>query len=424
MSDDPLLSQALQFARSGRVAEAERAFAELLRRDPASIQANSYLATRAFLQQRYRDAAAGYEKCIALQPQSPVFRFNLGTAREKQGDLAGAIRAYLDACRLDPRDARLAMFAGAALEAAGRREDAVTMFSIGDDLDPAVRLARNRPDLDPEIRRRSAIADRAMREHFTALHEAAVAESERRSGPLPRLRSAIWTQTHDRPFEYRTPGQEPSIFYMPDLEARAITPRERLAWAAQVEAHTAVVRAEYLAAIEAGARLSPYVDARTEAPIWRELRGRQDWSSLHLFQAAKETPFAKLFPQTLQALAQADVVRVDGRPMELFFSRLRPGAHIPPHFGAANNRLTVHLPLIVPEGCSIRIGSETHVWREGELFAFDDSFEHEAWNRSSADRVVLIFESHHPDLRPEERAAIEFTFEERGRWLRERRVPS
>jgi tetratricopeptide (TPR) repeat protein len=424
MSDDLLLSQALQFVRSGRVAEAEQAFIELLRRDPDSIQANAYLATRAFLQQRYRDAAAGYEKCVALQPQSPVFHFNLGTAREKLGDLAGAIRAYLEACRLDPRDARLAMFAGAALEAAGRREDAVTMFSLGDDLDPAVRLAKDRADLDPEIRRRSAIADRAMREHFTGLHEAAVAELEHRGGDLPRLRSAIWIQTHDRRFEYRTPGQKPSLFYMPDLEARPITPRERLAWATEVEAHTAVVRAEYLAAIESGARLSPYVDARTDAPIWRNLRGRQDWSSLHLFQAAKEMPVAKLFPKTMQALAQADIVRIDGRPMELFFSRLRPGAHIPPHFGIANNRLTIHLPLIVPDGCSIRIGSEIHNWREGELFAFDDSFEHEAWNRSSSDRVVLIFESHHPDLRPEERSAIEFAFEVRGRWLRERRVPS
>jgi aspartyl/asparaginyl beta-hydroxylase (cupin superfamily) len=125
----------------------------------------------------------------------------------------------------------------------------------------------------------------------------------------------------------------------------------------------------------------------------------------------------------LRALEAADVLRIDGRPMELFFSRLRPGAHIPPHFGVANNRLTIHLPLIVPDDCSIRVGSGIHAWRTGELFAFDDSFEHEAWNRSSEDRVVLIFESHHPDLGPEERAAIEYAFEARGRWLRERNIP-
>ncbi len=64
-----------------------------------------------------------------------------------------------------------------------------------------------------------------------------------------------------------------------------------------------------------------------------------------------------------------------------------------------------------------------HDWREGEPFAFDDSFEHEAWNRSSEDRVVLIFESHHPDLSPGKRQAIEYAIEARGRWLNERRVP-
>ena len=164
---------------------------------------------------------------------------------------------------------------------------------------------------------------------------------------------------------------------------------------------------------------------RTPAsPIWRELRGNIDWSSLHLYKVAEETPFARLFPKTLKALEAADVVRVDGRPVELFFSRLKPGTHIPPHFGIANNRMTIHLPLIVPGDCEIRVGNEMHTWREGELFAFDDSFEHEAWNRSSEDRVVLIFESHHPDLSPDERRAIEYAIEARGRWLKERRVPA
>lgn len=427
------LAHALQLARSGRVGEAELAFRELLRRNPDCVEAHAFLATRAFMQRRFRDAATGYEKCVALRPGSAAFHFNLGTARDGLGDRAGAVEAYLNAYRLNPQDSRIALFAGAALEAAGRREDAATLFSLGDDIDPAVPLARNRPELDPEIRRRSVIADRVMREHFTRLHQAAVDEAEQRLAAaggdtaghdLSRVQPAIWTQTHDGPVAFRTPSQQPGIFYMPDLEARAITPRERLPWAAAIEAQTAGIRDEYLAAVQAGAQLLPYVEAGTPDPVWHELRGRQDWSALHLFKAAHETPFAKLFPRTLRALECADVVRIDGNPMELFFSRLQPGAHIPPHFGAANNRLTIHLPLIVPGDCSIRIGSELHVWQEGELFAFDDSFEHEAWNRSTADRVVLIFESHHPDLRPEERDAVEYVFEARGRWLRERRIPS
>ena len=87
---------------------------------------------------------------------------------------------------------------------------------------------------------------------------------------------------------------------MPDLEARRITPRERLPWASLIEEATADIRAEYLAAMKGGAQMSPYVEANVHAPIWQELRGRLDWSSLHLFKGAQETPFAKLFPQTLK----------------------------------------------------------------------------------------------------------------------------
>ena len=126
-------------------------------------------ATRDFRAGRYREAAAAYAHCVGLSPGSPALHFNLATAREMQGDLPGAIRAYLEAWRLDPSEARIALFAGAALEAAGRREDAATMFSLGDDLDLAVRRAKDNPSMDPEIRRRSAIADRVMREHFISL---------------------------------------------------------------------------------------------------------------------------------------------------------------------------------------------------------------------------------------------------------------
>lgn len=396
--------------------------------ETATVAAIAVEATRAFVQRRYAEAAAGYERCIALMPREPAFHFNLGTAREKQGELARAVDAYLAAWRLNPKDARLALFAGAALEAAGRREDAAVLFSLGDDIDLAVRRAKDRPDIDPEIRQRSATADRVMREHFTQLHEAAVSAFERDAaggGPpdVGRVRSAIWVQTHDRPFKYLAPSQKPSLFYVPDLPAMPVVPRERLSWASAVEARTAEVREEYLAAVATGAALSPYVDAATRGPIWQNLRGKLDWSSLHLYKVGAETPFVKLFPKTLAALEAADVVRLEGRPVELLFSRLLPGAHIPPHFGTGNHRITVHLPLIVPGDCEIRVGSARHAWREGELFAFDDSYEHEAWNRAGKDRVVLIFEAHHPDLRPEERAAIERAIGAREHWIKGRRVP-
>lgn len=430
-SEQDLIQRALQLAREGKPEQAEGALHDALRGHPDSLDARALLGAFAFRQHRYEEAVAAYGICARERPRNAAFQFNLGIAKERTGDLPGAIDALLAACRLNRRNWRFALFAGAALEAAGRREEAAVVFSLGDDVDPAMRAARNNPALDAEIRSRSTMADRVMREHFTRLHDRAIDEYERRavaaSGVRPdlaRVRNAIWTQTHDRPFRFRTQRQQPSIFYMPDLEARPVTPRERLPWAATIEAATSEIRGEYLAALAADVPMAPYVDASEKSPAWQGLRGNLDWSALHLYKSAQATPLLSHFRKTLQALEAADVVRVEGvKPIEMFFSRMRPGAHIPPHFGCANNRLTVHLPLIVPAGCSIRVGDETHTWREGELFAFDDSFEHEAWNTSDRDRVVLIFESHHPDLSSAERAAVEHAFESRGRWLRERRLP-
>ena len=94
-----------------------------------------------------------------------------------------------------------------------------------------------------------------------------------------------------------------------------------------------------------------------------------------------------------------------------FFSALKPGTHIPPHNGATNTRLTVHLPLIIPPDCGLRVGGETHVWKPGELVLFDDTIQHEAWNFSDQLRVVLIFDTWHPMLTDLEKRLVAHTVE-------------
>lgn len=74
-----------------------------------------------------------------------------------------------------------------------------------------------------------------------------------------------------------------------------------------------------------------------------------------------------------------------------------------PHTGPTNRKLRFHLPLVVcaPEDgeARIRVGPATRAVREGEPFAFDDSFQHEAWNDAPAHaRIVLILDAWHPDL--------------------------
>ena len=83
-----------------------------------------------------------------------------------------------------------------------------------------------------------------------------------------------------------------------------------------------------------------------------------------------------------------------------------PGTHLLPHRGVTNARAVVHLPLIVPGDCALKVGGEIHVWQEGRLVAFDDTYEHEAWNRGSEVRVVLIVDVWNPYLSEVETAAL------------------
>jgi aspartate beta-hydroxylase len=71
-----------------------------------------------------------------------------------------------------------------------------------------------------------------------------------------------------------------------------------------------------------------------------------------------------------------------------------------------NTRLVGHLPLIIPEDCALNVGGELHPWVEGRAVVFDDTYEHEAWNRSTSTRVVLIFDIWNPYLTEIERLAL------------------
>jgi len=91
---------------------------------------------------------------------------------------------------------------------------------------------------------------------------------------------------------------------------------------------------------------------------------------------------------------------------EVCYSVLTAGSHILPHHGVTNTRLVTHLALVVPEDCAIIVGGETRGWQEGRCFTFDDTFEHEAWNRSGKTRVVMLMDIWNPYLTEVEREAL------------------
>ncbi|HEY2260578.1 MAG TPA: aspartyl/asparaginyl beta-hydroxylase domain-containing protein [Solirubrobacteraceae bacterium] len=92
----------------------------------------------------------------------------------------------------------------------------------------------------------------------------------------------------------------------------------------------------------------------------------------------------------------------------IYVSRMRPATHIAAHRGPTNLRLRCHLGIEVPPGdCAIRVGERTERWQEGKCLVFDDHFEHEAWNHTDRDRIVLIVDLWHPGLSATEVTLLE-----------------
>ena len=206
--------------------------------------------------------------------------------------------------------------------------------------------------------------------------------------------------------------QQPRTYYYPGLPQKRYYERTELPWAGAVEAYTDAIRGELLPLVEAGTDFEPYLTSDRSRPPRHGLIDNPDWSSLNLFD--RGVPVERNIgrcPGTLEAIEKADLFRLPTRAPQVMFSKLAGGAHIEAHTGLLNVRLVCHLPLIVPDGCIFTVGGEDRQWQEGELLTFDDSVVHEAVNRASSDRVVLIFEIWRPELDDHERAAVRALFD-------------
>lgn len=128
-----------------------------------------------------------------------------------------------------------------------------------------------------------------------------------------------------------------------------------------------------------------------------------DWPEKHLYGQGwtvfgfysfgiKLDKNCKRCPETTRVLEQIPGLVTAG------FSHLKPNTHITPHTGAPEGVLRCHLGLVVPENSAIRVGTETRAWQEGKCMVFDDTVEHEAWNKGDKSRVVLLLDFEAPGL--------------------------
>ncbi len=209
--------------------------------------------------------------------------------------------------------------------------------------------------------------------------------------------------------------QQPEKFYFPELPQIQFYNHKDFSWTKDLIAQTDTIRGELEAVLASQDGFEPYVPAAsTGTPHLRDnsLMGNADWGAFHLMKDGRAiTDNAQRCPATMNALAAVPRPEVRGKSPIALFSRLKAGAHIPPHTGLMNTRLICHLPLIVPAGCSIRVGNQDRSWKMGEMLIFDDSIEHEARNAGASERVILLFDIWRPELSEDERWFISTVFE-------------
>jgi aspartate beta-hydroxylase len=204
--------------------------------------------------------------------------------------------------------------------------------------------------------------------------------------------------------------QEPKGFLFPYLPAIEFFRREDFPWLDTLEAATEDIAAEALAAL-AGDRagFKPYVDFPPTAPIdqWAPLNHSLDWSVYNLLDdGAPIREHVEKCPKTAAVLAQLPLCDIPDYAPGAYFSVLKPRTRLPAHTGTTNTRSIVHLPLVIPEGCSFRVGSQVRAWQKGKAWVFDDTIDHEAWNDSDQVRIVLIFDIWNPLLTAAERDLV------------------
>lgn len=99
-------------------------------------------------------------------------------------------------------------------------------------------------------------------------------------------------------------------------------------------------------------------------------------------------------PEANRALCPRTSALLDKVPnlFEAFFSILEAGKSVPAHNNSYCGMLRYHLGLVVPSDNppKIRVKDQFYTWREGASVLFDDCWDHEVFNESKEDRVVLL----------------------------------
>jgi aspartyl/asparaginyl beta-hydroxylase (cupin superfamily) len=364
-----------------------------------------------------KDAASARRLLQPLvdQAATPVSLFLMAQACRAEGDEPAEAEALDRLLALQPLHLGGLLMKGAASARTGNDHGAVGPYQAA--LSLAGQARQRGENLPPMLANEVGRAAQWLQAHLAG-QSRRIDDALAKGGFGPGRRServdeALAILRGDAPIQL----QQPTSFYFPGLPQRPFYERSEFGWVEELEAGTSAIKGELESLLNGSTDgFSPYVEAGADrsggtAPN-AHLAGDVSWSAYHLLRGGEPVEgHAERFPLTLAALDRTPMPRMAGRAPMALFSMLKPGAHIRPHHGLLNFRLICHLPLIAPSGCALRVGNYQREWREGELLIFDDSMEHEAWNQSDRQRVILLFEIWRPEISEADREALTLLLE-------------
>lgn len=373
--------------------------------DRARLEAMVHAAATALQAGNHAEARRLLEQVMAATRGNIQIWLMLAIAARGMADWPAAEQAAERVLASDPQNIRSLIVKGDARAALADPRGATRFY------DQAVKLAEGRAmpgDLTAEVARArdasQGFATAFRRQLDAGLAAAAIPRSRRFQHALDLLFG-----------EKQIYQQQPKMFYFPELPQRQFYEREEFDWVSALEAQTAEIRAELDRILADRSGFRPYLvtDPNSPRKEFHGLNDNPDWSSLYLHENGEAVAAnVARAPVTYAAMRALPLCRITTRAPTIMFSLLKGGARIPAHTGMLNTRLICHLPLVVPPGCGFRVGNEVREWEVGKLLIFDDTIEHEAWNDSDQDRVVLIFDVWRPELTADERIAVEAIFAE------------
>lgn len=398
--------QASKAAESaGRASEADELLTRAAQLAPGHPAVLNELGLRMMQRGDPGKARELFQRATQADPNHPALWANLAASLDALGLQQEELEAIEKALSLDPRHLASLLQKGALIEGRGDARNAARAYRNALATIPAG--ATPGPAVAGMVER----ARRAVRADDDALAGAleerlAAVRSQHGNGALGRVNHCLDLLTGRR----RRYNPEPTFMYFPEIPAVEYFERREFPWLDAIEAATDDIRGELTSILVADrAGLEPYVAYPDNVPLdqWRELNKSRRWSAYFLInQGVVQPSHIARCPLTMQALKNAPLCDVGSRAPTVFFSILDAATQIPPHSGVTNTRVTVHLPLIVPADCGFRVGNETREWVPGKAWVFDDTIEHEAWNRSDSPRAILIFDIWNPFLTAAERDAV------------------